>query len=282
MIKKIIQKIIYYFNFDFTLQLTKRKIKIPVRTGIGTIHRHYRKNWKTLIINKLLNLKQGDFIDIGANLGQTLIDFLDTEVNANYVGFEINLSCANYIKEIIELNNLSNCEVIPIGLHQKNSLIDLYLTDKTSPANTIIKSLRPGRNYRTSKVFVTSLDRVYNSKPSLIKIDVEGAELEVLLGSSNIIDLYRPIILCEILFRDPQACAVLYEERQNMLIKFLQEKKYVIYQIVKNNNLNGIQSLLKRDNFQDRLYSLQTQNLCDYLLFGIEDEPKLLQSFGSY
>ncbi len=280
-LRKILQRIISYLNFNFSVKLTNHTIKIPVRVGIGTIHRHYQKNWKTIIIEKLLNLKPGDFLDIGANVGQTLLDFLDSDIKTNYLGFEPNLSCANYIKELIDLNSLSHCEIFSLGLGKENSLVEFYQTDKTNPNSTLIKNLRPGKNYQISKVFVTRLDDIYKAQPSLIKIDVEGAELEVLLGCSKIIDEYHPIILCEILFRDPLASVALDKERKNMLMQFLQEKNYLVYQIVKTEDLREVKHLVKIDSLSDDPYCIDNQNLCDYLLFNIQDEQKVLESFNS-
>ena len=276
MSKKIIRKIISHLNFNFNLKLTNYTIKIPVIAGIGTIHRHYHKSWKTIIIEKLLNLKQGDFLDIGANVGQTLLDFIDSGINTNYLGFEPNLSCANYVKELIELNSISHCDIFPIGLSKKNSLVEFYQRDKTNPNNTLIKNLIPEINYQISKVFVTRLDDIYQAKPSLIKIDVEGSELEVLLGSSKIIDEYHPIILCEILFRDTLSSAKLDKDRKNMLMNFLQEKNYLIYQIVKTEDLREVKHLVKIDSLSDEAYNINNQNLYD---FNSKDEQKVLEIF---
>lgn len=279
MFKKTLQKTISYLNFNFKIKLSKHVIKVPIRGGIGTIHRHYYKNWKTIIIEKLLNLKQGDFLDIGANVGQTLLDFLDSDINTKYLGFEPNLSCANYVKELIEVNGLLNCNIFPLGLSKESSLAEFYQTDKTNPNSTLIKDLRPGKEHRISQVFVTKLDEIYQAKPSLIKIDVEGSEFEVLLGSSKIIDEYHPIILCEILFRDPVFSMAIDQNRKKRLMQFLQEKNYLIYQIIKTEDLREVKHLVKIDSLSDDAYCIDNQNLCDYLLFNSEDEQKVLESF---
>ena len=39
----------------------------------------------------------------------------------------------------------------------------------------------------------------FEPRPSLIKIDVEGAEIEVLRGSSRLFEACRPIVLCEVI-----------------------------------------------------------------------------------
>jgi len=43
-----------------------------------------------------------------------------------------------------------------------------------------------------------TLDNVYKGTPSIIKMDVEGAEMNVLRGSIGILKKYKPVLLIEI------------------------------------------------------------------------------------
>ena len=43
-----------------------------------------------------------------------------------------------------------------------------------------------------------TLDNVYKGAPSIIKMDVEGAEMNVLRGSIGILKKYKPVLLIEI------------------------------------------------------------------------------------
>ncbi len=56
--------------------------------------------------------------------------------------------------------------------------------------------------WQISRVLATSIDGIISTRslkpPDLIKIDVEGEEGNVLLGSKNTLQEYKPIIICEI------------------------------------------------------------------------------------
>ena len=49
----------------------------------------------------------------------------------------------------------------------------------------------------TNKKLAINLDSLNLNKVSLIKIDVEGHELEVLTGAKNLISTYKPVIILE-------------------------------------------------------------------------------------
>ncbi|MBD2434585.1 MULTISPECIES: hypothetical protein [Fischerella] len=86
----------YYYR---TLHKLRKFIqpRVPIKLGYKTIIvptdnveesitlYHWQLTWKTETIRKLLPLKVGDFIDIGANIGQTLFDFLAVQHQCQYI-----------------------------------------------------------------------------------------------------------------------------------------------------------------------------------------------------
>ena len=128
------------------------------------------------------------FIDVGANVGQTLLDYCAAASGAGYLGFEPNPLCSSHLASIIEKNTLEDCRVIPAGLSDANGVAELLLEDlgDAEPAATMISDLRPGRIYRSVLICCLRFDdlaaSIVNGPIALMKIDVEGAELLALRG----------------------------------------------------------------------------------------------------
>jgi hypothetical protein len=67
-----------------------------------------------------LKIRGGVFVDVGANLGQTLIEFWLIDSGNSYIGFEPNEACIEYLETLININSLDGCKIIPVGLFNKN------------------------------------------------------------------------------------------------------------------------------------------------------------------
>jgi len=119
--------------------------------------------------------------DIGANVGfYTLIaSFLAKKVYA----FEPLPKNIAYLKEHIALNNRRNVEVLPFAVADVNSKVS-FLEGSSSLDGKI----------GDGKMFVDciTLDKLSITPPTIIKIDVEGKELELLEGGKNLLMKYKP------------------------------------------------------------------------------------------
>ena len=71
---------------------------------------------------------------------------------------------------------------------------------------------------------------------SVLKIDVEGAELEVLSSFKDLIKEQQPIILIEIL-PAYEADNTFRVERQDNIQRILAEADYLIYRVIKENDI---------------------------------------------
>ena len=117
---------------------------------------------------------------------QTLLTFRSLYSNT-YWGFEPNPSCVFYLNSLIKTNKFKNVNILPIGLSSENALLKFYLKNEVDSAGTIIQELRPDYYDSEEVNFVPlfSFDNLnFNEikNISLIKIDVEGAELDVISG----------------------------------------------------------------------------------------------------
>jgi FkbM family methyltransferase len=167
--------------------------------------------------------KQGDIvIDIGAHLGRyTIIASKRVGINGKVVAIEASPSNFEMLNRNIKLNQLTNIISLNHVVYSKETKVKLYLPGEESGDtiyNTVILD-RARNEDKFVEVNANTLDHLLQSKGikqeqiNWIKIDVEGAEFEVLKGATNILsnskdiaflieihnlkdntNLYRPIV----------------------------------------------------------------------------------------
>ena len=145
--------------------------------------------------------KEGtEILDIGANIGYNSLMFSDY---GPVCAFE------PMFHKIVNLNTKNNklkheIKVYPIALSDKSKKVHMYIPNKVKTSGL--------RNYGGTSMYKTAgfddqtktevechkLDDMYTGTPSIIKVDVEGHELEVLKGAENTIRKYMPTLLIEI------------------------------------------------------------------------------------
>ena len=144
-------------------------------------------NKKSHDVTKLLN--SGDlFFDIGAHLGSKSKQFLDKDLKAIMV--EPLPKCVEQLKIIFK--NKDNVEIIQKAVGKTSGKTPLEVNTKMPATSTMAKHWKSGRfsNEKWDQkiiVEMTTLDdliKIYGV-PKYIKIDVEGFELDVLLGLSQ-------------------------------------------------------------------------------------------------
>jgi len=126
------------------------------------------------------------FIDCGAFIGDT-IELINNNVPKNkkisVVSYEPDLNNLKTLQNNIKKISHINIVVIPAGVYSKTTILKFSLSGSGSAIS---------ENGNVS-VAVTSLDEtVYSFHPNYIKMDIEGAEKEALLGAKNIIKEFTP------------------------------------------------------------------------------------------
>lgn len=199
-------KVLKFFNTYSLIRINKRKIVIPLLGGLGIENLNLSEPWMTKILIKLKPLFSGEFIDIGVNTGQTLIKAYTILDNIRYTGFEPNATCVNYLQQLIVANKFENCNIIPVGISNASGILKLnfYYSSTTDSSASIIAEFRPQQQIHHSiyvPVFNYSIINYHlpDCLNPILKIDVEGAELEVLQGIYPWVEKVKPIILIEIL-----------------------------------------------------------------------------------
>ena len=139
---------------------------------------------RSVVEDLLTALDSNDvFYDIGANVG-TYTCFAAAELGpGRTVAFEPEPENADHLRENLELNDL-DAEIVQIALSDTDGTVDLALTgDEAGEGEHAIAT---DKDERTLEVKTARGDSIIEErelpKPTVLKIDVEGAELSVLRG----------------------------------------------------------------------------------------------------
>lgn len=165
------------------------------------------------ILEHKFNPKQEDVvIDVGAHIGPyTLKASSLVGVNGKVLAIEADPSNYDILNRNIDLNKFTNATAVNYAAYSKEEKIKLYLPSKEEEEelshtkyNTIIQD-RAHNETKFVEVQANTLDYLLQSngikheKVNWIKIDVEGAEFEVLKGAKDILSKsYNISLLIEI------------------------------------------------------------------------------------
>lgn len=232
---------------------------------------HWQPNWKTALIHGILDRRPGKFLDIGANVGQTLLDYCTSPHRPGYVGFEPNLHCIALITDIISANHMDDCVLTPVGLSAENAVLKLYLAEVfiTDEGASIVPGLRPEKECKVQMVPCYRLDDIRDTLGidaiGLIKVDVEGAESLVLGGMTDTLRRSRPWIICEVLLRDVHADRDAYQARAGKLMEIIDQAGYVALRIEKSRDGLAVEGFTPLDRFPEEVWTRELADHCDYL-----------------
>lgn len=129
------------------------------------------------------HLKQDDlFVDIGANVGHYTL-LAAGICNADVIAFEPIPSTFSKLEKNLELNNLSQkVSIYNIGIGEEDSILNF------TKHNDVMNSVALNHETDVVKVQVKKLDDIlFDTIPTLLKIDVEGYEYFVLKGGVNLL-----------------------------------------------------------------------------------------------
>ena len=263
--KSLIKKILEFFNFTLTRKINSTYFKIPILGSLGISNLSVSEKWMIDVLKIILQIDSVKFIDVGANIGQTLLKLKSIDKNIEYIGFEPNPNCIFYLRTLIKKNSIKNTVLLPIGISTKNELgeLNFYVENPTDSSASILESLRENKALR--KEYISLFDvksikaKIDLNEMSILKVDVEGAELEVIESFKDEIKNHNPFILLEIL---PVYNIDEYPdryERQNKLLSLLKSLNYSTFRIIKTEvNLLGLNEI-------DEIEVHSNLNNCDYL-----------------
>jgi hypothetical protein len=191
---------------------------------------HYDKEWEPHITNfvKLYNCFYNiqNIIDVGANFGYHTLLF-SREVQGNVFAFEPQIQNFELLENNIKDNQINNVVLYNVACGDINEDINMpIIEDNFNMINMgdFTPNLVSNNKFSTTKSVL--LDEVDFCGPiDLIKIDVQGWEKKVLVGSENLLKKCKPVLIIEFEFFQLAKTDTTCEE----LFNFIRSNNYHIF-----------------------------------------------------
>lgn len=134
--------------------------------------------------------------DIGAHVGYTTVLFAHYLKGTGVVhAFEILPSTADFLRKTVKANDFRNISIHVVGLGAEETIFELPI-GKTAMTSIRAKKYE-GQRCERCKVVILDAYRRENRLPfpALIKMDIESAEIDCLMGSLELINECRPTMI---------------------------------------------------------------------------------------
>jgi FkbM family methyltransferase len=198
----------------------------------------YEKELQSISSELLGDFTDGIVIDIGANLGSYIVPLAKQHPHLQFEAFETQRIIYYQLCANIFLNRLSNVYAHNVGLSNEKRITSYVLPNYAEETNigafsidfdTRLKDYEVKSEGVTERMIIIPLDSMQYEKVRLIKIDVEGHELSVLLGAEHTLreNNYPPIIF--------EAWTWKFPEKRKALFEHLQSLGYEITEMGQNN-----------------------------------------------
>ncbi|MEH1788132.1 MAG: FkbM family methyltransferase [Nostoc sp.] len=142
------------------------------------------------------------YFDIGANIGLMSIPILQQDDSCNVVSFEPSPNTYNFLNRTAKSSQFNKRWVVSSkAVGSQVGTLDFFIASPDMGAFDGFHDTKRAKTNNQIEVPVTTVDIEWKTlgrpKLSVIKIDVEGAELEILKGALNCIQNEQPSILLE-------------------------------------------------------------------------------------
>lgn len=209
---------VYSKTIDFgnkkIIKMSNYKLKEHIFNHF-TINKGKGEFYENRLLEKIKQMElNGTYIDCGANIGNHSVYFLNFTKCDKLISIEGHDKIFDLLKFNIQNNNLDK---------KKTQLINKLIGDKNNFTHFINlqNENNCGVGYVNDKVGIKkemiTVDSLNLDGVSLIKLDVENYEFQVLEGAKNTILKYKPVIIIELHKTNPF---------HNEIVKFLDENKY--------------------------------------------------------
>jgi len=133
----------------------------------------------------LIDFKNGDVVlDVGANVGELSVYFRHLEFDIKYIGIE-----PSFLEFLCLQKNARGYRVLNFAAWNENLTKDIFLDSEMASSSLI----EPPNVTSIQSIEAKRIDSLFADKIKVIKIDAEGAEIEVLEGLVHLLHLVEYI-----------------------------------------------------------------------------------------
>jgi len=139
-------------------------------------------------------------LDIGANIGETVLNMAKlTGAGGRVIGFEPDPTMRAKLLKNISLNSFKNIEIEPFAVSHSPGRFKLFQICERNPAGNQILAEGEGKFSWVDAITIDSyLEKCTLAKIDLIKMDVEGFEMNALRGAEASIKKLKPVMFIEV------------------------------------------------------------------------------------
>jgi FkbM family methyltransferase len=191
--------------------------------------------YEPAVVSVLEKNVQPDWVilDIGAHIGYFTLLAAKLAPQGKVFAFEPVNGLFQKLEHHLKDNNLQNVTAINAAVSAIESTTTIYVSDDE---NTGMSSLQQPENFsgKTESIKTISIDSWFQQdRLNLVKIDVEGNELNVLKGMRQTIEKYKPALIIEV---NPATLAY-FKLTPADIFNYMQGLGYSNHQIDKENYL---------------------------------------------
>ena len=172
-------------------------------------------------INYLNKVKVNSFLDLGASAG--LFSYSAAIRGVNTIAIEMLPSNIEILQASRDLNRVTNLEIIEVAIGKQEG--EVYYTGEAAWGTT--------NSVGIGNVSVTKTLDDLDMPADLLKMDIEGSELDCLKGARKYLKKYAPDLIVEL---NAAACGN-HGYSQKLILRELINQGYKIYRIVDTDSI---------------------------------------------
>lgn len=201
--------------------------------------------WEKATVENIVKfIGDGDFLDIGANIGLISIGVVregkknqihcfecdpvtfglllhNTKDHKNVKCYPFAVSDKQELCHISRNNYNLGCNFISNSVTEKEEIVYKY--------DFMEKNLEQINNIVVPSLSLDSISYIFKNKISMVKIDVEGFEMKVLKGGLKLISEHRPVIIVEIWDKNLDEVFQLLSNLNYDILKYTGEQDYICF-----------------------------------------------------